>query len=462
MDLDTPETCLLESPEPLDSPYLAPESSLIVSINPLTPDQSSQLGEGIGTLSFVLKNQQPECFDALVENGISVCSIESVPRTSAGQPMDALSSIAKVAGYRAVVEAVKEIGRFIAPTATASSGPIPAVNVFVIGVGVSLGANVKAFDPRPAVRQQVESLGGEFIEMGISTSETGGYAEELEEDFLLREQKLIAHECKTSNIIISSAAIPGKTAPILITDQALCALPTGSVIVDLSAGSGGNCIATVPDETITTPHGVTIIGDTNITRRMPTQASELYAANVFAILKQFGGGDLDTFNMCPDDPVIGRMVLAKRGVLIEHPPLPNPKPPQEPAEGVPCETILAPTRKHWSRQSIFLLAAVILLAALVGLAIITPRTAAGMDFLRQFFLFVLAIIASVYVTLRVTTGLQSPLMSLTNSITGLVVVGGLLQVARATNPWALSGILAVIAIFLASINLGGGYFVTCL
>ncbi|KAL0224505.1 hypothetical protein P9112_003895 [Eukaryota sp. TZLM1-RC] len=446
------------------------ENAVIISINPLTEDQVEKLPEGSGIVSFIYKYQYPQRLDSMIQQRSTVCAIESVPRTTAAQYMDALTSTAKVAGYRSVIEAVQLLGRFPMQTATAAQ-PIKPITVFVIGVGVAgleaistaraLGANVKAFDPRPAVRDQVISLGAEFIEMGIEVSETGGYAKELEEDFLLREQELIALEMRDVNVVVTSAAIPGKPAPLLITEDALQGMPSGAVIVDLAAGSGGNCMGTVPDETVDVGRNILVIGDTNIARRMPSQASELYSANVVAILKAFGDdppGDVCLFNMDPCNPVIGRMIIVKKGCPVEHPPLPL-APAQEESK---VETVEPPLvkRRYLSPDALFFLIIALLLGALSGLAVATPRTAGGLDFLRQFLLFVLSVIAGVYVTLGVVVGLQSPLMSLTNAITGLVLVGGFIVLSRAADPWSLVGLLASFAILLLAVNLVGGFEVT--
>ena len=387
--------------------------------------------------------------------------MDSVPRISRAQKMDALSSMANIGGYRAVIEAAQHFGRFFTGQITAA-GRIPPAKVLVIGAGVaglsaigtarSLGAIVRAFDTRPEVKEQVESMDGEFLELDFKEegAGVGGYAKVMSPEFIKAEMALFAQQAKDVDIIITTALIPGKPAPKLITAEMVASMKPGSVIVDLASEQGGNCELTVPTEVVKR-HGVTIIGYTDLPSRLATQSSQLYATNLRHLLA----------DMCPqkdgvlvvdfaDEVVRGATVV--KGHEITWPP-PPPKlsaaPAAKPSAPVPGKRDEAKNARNPVGP---LVAMALAAAALFGVGAVAPQ-----DFLAHFTVFVLACFIGYMVVWNVTASLHTPLMSVTNAISSIIILGAILQ---AGSPDPAVKWIARVTITLASINIAGGFAVT--
>jgi NAD(P) transhydrogenase subunit alpha len=273
-------------------------TALVLKVQPPTPEEVVRLVQGATLVSFLYPESNPETFTALERGRVTALAMESVPRIARAQKMDALSSMANLAGYKAVLEAANAFGRFF-PLLMTAAGTIPPAHVLVIGAGVAglsaivtarrLGAVVRAFDPRPAVKEQVQSLGARFLDLDLEAGETaGGYAVAQSEEFLRRERELLAAQMDEVDVVIATALIRGQPAPVLITDEMLRAMKPGSVVVDLAVEQGGNCAGSRPDEVVSV-HGATVIGWTNFPARMPVHASTLYSRNVQHLVNHLWG-----------------------------------------------------------------------------------------------------------------------------------------------------------------------------
>ena len=442
------------------------EADLILKVrapmpNPsLGADEADLLKEGARLISFIWPAQNKDLVDRLAKRKATVLAMDAVPRITRAQKLDALSAMANIAGYRAVIEAASLYGRFLGGQITAAGRVRPA-NVLVIGAGVaglaavgtarSLGAVVKAFDTRPAVREQVESLGGQFVtfEFAESGEGEGGYAKQVSDAYLAAEQEFIAGLAKDADIVITTALVPGKPAPKLVTSGAVVAMRTGSVIVDLAAEQGGNCALTEPDRVVE-KYGVTIIGSTDLTSRLARQASELYAANIANLLEDVTHDGSFTLDL--GDEVQRGMLVLKDGALMWPPPrsevraaAPLPKAPA-PAAAVPAPKP-GPSRGLGAAGTTA--AAVIL--ALLGLY-------APPALIPHLTVFLLACVVGYHVVWDVTPALHTPLMSVTNAISGIIVLGGMLLTAGPSL--RLGSVLAAIAVLVASVNVAGGFLVT--
>lgn len=414
-------------------------------------------------MSFVWPGQNPELLEQLASRRVDVVAIDSVPRISRAQKLDALSSMANIAGYRAVVEAAQHFGRFFGGQITAA-GKIPPAKVLVIGAGVAglsaigaaknMGAIVRAFDTRPAVKEQVESMNAEFLMLDFDEADgegAGGYAKVMSEEFIAAEMALFREQASEVDIIITTALIPGKPAPELITEDMVERMKPGSVIVDLAAEQGGNCALTEPD-TLVEHDGVTIIGYTDLPSRLAAQSSQLYATNLRHLLAELcpaGDGQL-TINM--GDEVIRGATVVKDGEVTWPPPEPEPAPaPREPASAAAPPPPAAPARRmpRWLGPS--------LAAGLGGLALLGLGQVAPASFMQHFTVFVLACFVGYMVVWNVTPALHTPLMSVTNAISSIIIIGALIQVSSSSAPimW-----IAVITVLLTSINIAGGFAVT--
>ncbi|MGR5165662.1 Re/Si-specific NAD(P)(+) transhydrogenase subunit alpha [Vibrio astriarenae] len=425
-------------------------------------DEFSQLNEGATLISFIWPAQNPELMEQLANKNINVLAMDSVPRISRAQALDALSSMANIAGYRAVVEAAHEFGRFFTGQITAA-GKVPPAKVFVAGAGVaglaaigaagSLGAIVRAFDVRPEVAEQVESMGAEFLTLDYqeNSGSGDGYAKEMSDEFNKKAAELYAAQAQDVDIIITTALIPGKPAPKLVTKEMVDSMKAGSVIVDLAAANGGNCEYTVADQVITTENGVKIIGYTDMVGRLPTQSSQLYATNLVNLLKLLCKEKDGNINIDFEDVVQRGVTVVKEGEITwPAPPIQVSAQPEVKVEPVQPK---AEAKTEEPASPVKKLAAIGAgLAAFGWIASVAPAA-----FLTHFTVFVLACIIGYYVVWNVTHALHTPLMSVTNAISGIIIVGALLQIGQGNG---VVSFLAFIAVLIASINIFGGFTVT--
>lgn len=416
------------------------------------------LPEGKTLISFIYPAQNAELLEKLATRHATVLAMDAVPRISRAQKMDALSSMANIAGYRAVIEAANQFGRFFTGQITAA-GKVPPAKVMVIGAGVaglaaigaarSLGAIVRAFDTRPVVKEQVESLGAEFLELEFEEDGTGqgGYAKTMSPEFIKAEMELFADQAQQVDIIITTALIPGKTAPVLITREMVESMRGGSVVVDMAAEQGGNCEVTRPGE-IYRYNGVTIVGLTDLPSRMAAQSSQLYGTNLCHLLSDMGGGEKYTIDR-QNEVVRGALVL-HNGELT----YPAPKPAAPPVPPAPTSPMMqAAVASASSSNTSNILLPVLMGAALVGIGISAPPS-----FLSHLTVFVLACFVGWQVIWNVKPALHTPLMSVTNAISGIIIVGGMLQISGELT--SATTILGAIAIFIGTINIAGGFLVT--
>ncbi|HEX5100542.1 MAG TPA: Re/Si-specific NAD(P)(+) transhydrogenase subunit alpha [Polyangiaceae bacterium] len=446
------------------------QADIVLKVQP--PESNAELGHEADLLresgvlvSFLWPAKNKELVEKLATRKATVLAMDQVPRVTRAQKMDALSSMANIAGYRAVIEAASFYGRFFTGQMTAA-GKVPPAKVLVIGAGVAglaavgaargLGAIVRAFDTRAEVREQVQSLGAEFLEVSLQEegSGVGGYAKEMSPEFIAAEMALFLRQAKEVDIIITTALIPGKPAPILITEDMVAAMRPGSVIVDLGAEQGGNCALTQPGEVVT-KNGVTIVGYVDLPSRLAPTASQLYSSNLTHLLADMGGAK--SWHVDLDDPVVRGALVLKDGELM----WPPPKPPAQPAKPViearrPSVPPPPPVAKggHGAAKeptSIWVLLAA--LGALLLSGAFAPR-----EFVAHLTVFVLACFIGWQVIWNVTPALHTPLMSVTNAISGIIVVGGMLQLSGGLDhPVTLLGAVAVL---VATINIAGGFLVT--
>ncbi|EMK6890694.1 Re/Si-specific NAD(P)(+) transhydrogenase subunit alpha [Vibrio cholerae] len=435
---------------------------LILKVNAPSDGEIALLKEGATLVSFIWPAQNPALMEKLSSKNINVLAMDAVPRISRAQALDALSSMANIAGYRAVVEAAHEFGRFFTGQITAA-GKVPPAKVFVAGAGVaglaaigaagSLGAIVRAFDVRPEVKEQVQSMGAEFLEVNFQeTAGSGdGYAKEMSDEFNRKAAELYAAQAKDVDIIITTALIPGKPAPKLITKEMVDSMKAGSVIVDLAAANGGNCEYTVKDQVITTDNGVKVIGYTDMVGRLPTQSSQLYATNLVNLLKLLCKEKDGNIDINFEDVVLRGVTVVKAGEITwPAPPIQVSAQPQQKAKVQPTKA----QKKEPEPTSP--------VKKLVGLAVgvglfAWVASVAPAAFLGHFTVFVLACVVGYYVVWNVTHALHTPLMSVTNAISGIIVVGALLQIGQGSG---IVTFLAFIAVLIASINIFGGFTVT--
>ncbi|SPA43032.1 pyridine nucleotide transhydrogenase (proton pump), alpha subunit [Cupriavidus taiwanensis] len=450
----------------VDAASLWASVDVVVKVRPpqvhpsLGVEEAALLKKHAALIGFVWPAQQMPMLERLAQRGATVLAMDCVPRISRAQKLDALSSMANMAGYRAVIEAAHAFGRPFAGQITAA-GKIPPARVLVIGAGVaglaaigaarSLGAVVRAFDTRPVVRQQIESLGAEFLTVEIEEdgSGSGGYAKEMSPAFIEAEMRLFAEQAREVDIIITTALIPGKPAPKLLEAGTVGLMRAGSVVVDLAAEQGGNCVLTVPGESVRRD-GVTIIGYTDLPSRMAAQASQLYGTNIRHLLSELTPGKDGQLVVDMDDEMIrGATVLHQGAVTWPPPPLTVAVPQQQAPAEVPAPAEAAPPR---SRTGTTLMALALAAAALLGLGAVAPP-----PFMAHFTVFVLAIFVGYQVVWNVTAALHTPLMSVTNAISGIIVVGALVQLGK---PSLLTAVIAGCAVLVATINIAGGFLVT--
>ncbi|OGT90455.1 MAG: NAD(P) transhydrogenase subunit alpha [Gammaproteobacteria bacterium RIFOXYA12_FULL_61_12] len=424
--------------------------------------ETDLLREGGNLISFIWPAQNPELMEKLKARQATVLAMDSVPRISRAQKLDALSSMANIAGYRAVVEAANNFGRFFTGQVTAA-GKVPPAKILIIGAGVaglaaigaanSMGALVRAFDTRPEVKEQVESMGAEFLMLEFKESDDGspntGYAKTMSKEFIEAEMKLFAEQAMEVDIIITTALIPGKRAPELITAGMVESMKDGSVIVDLAAEQGGNCALTEPGKVVV-KHGVSIVGYTDLPSRMAAQSSQLYGTNLVHLLSDLTPEKNGEINVNMQDDVIRGATVVKAGEITWPPPpiqvsaAPKPKP----ATAAPPQPVKE-EKKDGLGGVIGLGIGGLLLAALGQ---VSPP-----EFLSHFTVFLLACFVGYMVIWNVTPALHTPLMSVTNAISGIIVIGALLQISSAGG---LVVGLAFVATLIATINIAGGFLVT--
>ena len=435
-------------------------ADIVFHLNPPTDDEIAKLRDGSTLISMLRPALDPELLDKLAARDITAMAMEAVPRISRAQSLDVLSSMANIAGYRAVIEAANVFGRFFTGQVTAA-GKVPPAKVLVVGAGVaglaaigaagSLGAIVRATDPRPEVADQVKSMGGEYLAIESPEVEVSatGYAKEMGDDYKQREAALYAEQAKDVDIIITTALIPGKPAPRIITEEMVASMKPGSVLVDLAAANGGNIAGSVPDQVVTTAGGVTIIGYTDLAGRLPGQASQLYGTNLVNLLKLMTPGKDGQLVLDWDD-VVQRSVTVARHREKTWPPPPVQVSAAPTAAPKAAAAVVAEKQPMSAGRKYGFVAA-------IG-AVLFLVTAAAPEALRMnITVFVLALVIGYYVIGNVHHALHTPLMSVTNAISSVIIVGALLQIGRADT---IVTILAFGAILLASINIFGGFAVT--
>lgn len=450
-----------------DVAKLYQQADILLKINapldehPLTQQsETAMIKSGAVWISFLAPAQSADLLTHFSESAIDAIALEAIPRISRAQKMDVLSSMANIAGYRAVIEAAHNFGRFFTGQVTAA-GKVPPAKVLVIGAGVaglaaigaakSLGAVVRAFDTRLEVKDQVTSLGGQFLTVDLEEdgAGAGGYAKEMSKEFIAAEMQLFMEQAQEVDIIITTALIPGRPAPKLITEEMVQAMRPGSVIVDLAAPNGGNCACTVKDE-VTVKHGVTLVGYTNLAARAANLASTLLANNILRLMEHLCPQQDGTLSFDLDDEITrGCTVVHQKSVLW---PPPAPKLSATPKPAVATESAPEPQAAPRKAQPIALYW-LIAGALLLGLGQVAPA-----DFMAHFTVFVLAVFVGWQVIWNVSHSLHTPLMSVTNAISGIVIVGSLVQVSGSGSP--LVTLLAGIGILFATINIAGGFFVT--
>jgi len=442
-------------------------SDVILKVNAPSDEEISRLRPGAILASLLAPALSPHLVERLTAQGVTALAMDAVPRISRAQSLDVLSSMANIAGYRAVVEAAHEFGSLFTGQVTAA-GKVPPAKVLVVGAGVaglaaigtanSLGAIVRAFDARAEVGEQVESMGAEFLRIEVEDEgpSATGYAKEMGEDFNRKAAELYAEQAKDVDIIITTALIPGRPAPRLITADMVASMRPGSVIVDMAAANGGNVEGSVADEMVVSDNGVRIIGYTDLAARLPTQASQLYGTNLVNLMKLLTPGKDGRLVLDFDDVVQRNMTVARDGELLWPPPAiqVSAAPLAQSPAGKQVTKEPEPPKDPRRRYAGMAIGAVVFAA----IAAVSPAS-----FLGHFTVFALAVVIGYYVIGNVHHALHTPLMSVTNAISGIIVVGALLQLGSArTSPSSqlVILVLAFVATLIASINIFGGFTVT--
>ena len=436
------------------------QSDIVMKVRGPDEAEADLLKSGQALISFLWPAQNEDLLNRLNGKGVTALAMDSIPRISRAQKMDALSSMANIAGYRAVVEAAQHFGRFFTGQITAA-GKVPPAKVLVIGAGVaglaaigaakSMGAIVRSFDTRPEVKEQIESMDAEFLMLdfeGEDGSGEGGYAKVMSDEFIAAEMALFAEQAKDVDIIITTALIPGRPAPKLITAEMVESMKDGSVIVDLAAEQGGNCELTRPNECYE-HNGVTIIGYTDMASRLATQSSQLYATNLRHLLTDMTPEKDGNLVVDFDDEVVRGATVCREGEITWPPP-----PPQISAAPPKPAPVPAPVKAEPKKKSV---AGPIIGMVVAGIALLAMGSVAPEDFMAHFTVFVLACFVGYMVIWNVTAALHTPLMSVTNEISSIIVIGALIQVSSDTP---LIKWIAVGTVLITSINIFGGFAVT--
>jgi NAD(P) transhydrogenase subunit alpha len=440
------------------------QSDIVLKVKEPSMEEVDLMKEGLVMLSYLWPAQNQPLLQKLADKKVNAVAMDAIPRISRAQKMDVLSSMANIAGYRAVIEGSYHFGRFLNGQITAA-GKVEPAKVLVIGAGVaglaaigaanSLGAIVRAFDTRKEVAEQIESMGASFLTVEIEEdgATSSGYSKEMSKEFIEAEMKLFLEQAKEVDIIITTAQIPGRPAPKLILDYHVAAMKPGSVIVDLAASSGGNCVETKNGEIYTTPNGVTIVGKLS---QLPAQASQLYGNNLCHLLDDMGKAEKWKIDM--EDAVVSRAMVTYNG-KINWPPAPLPVSPtaggaNKKASPPTAEEIKLSDEAKSKKAS----ASMLIRLGVVGALLFLVGRFAPPEFIQHFTVFVLAVFVGWQLISNVSHSLHTPLMAVTNAISGIIVIGGLLQTTDdIMNPMT---ILAFIAILVASINIVGGFVVT--
>ncbi len=471
-----------------DAKALLASADVVLKVRAPSPGEIAMLKAGAFLVSFVMPAQNPELLKQLAAAKVSTLALDAIPRTTRAQKMDVLSSMANLAGYRAVVEAAAAFSRPFTGQITAA-GKMPPAKIMIIGAGVAglaaigagraLGAIVRAFDTRPEVKDQITSMGAEFLELNFHEDGTGegGYAKVMSPEFIKAEMELFANQAKEVDIIITTALIPGVKAPVLITAPMVESMRRGSVIVDMAAEQGGNCELTRPGQ-VAVVHGVSIIGFTDLASRMASQASQLLGNNMFNLIESMSGkakDDFHGFHIDLEDDIV-RPALVTHGSDVTWPPPKKdvpvgaaksaPKIAATTASNISAATIQAPESQSKSKSksghgaksgpakgskvAVFWLIASGILWWL--------GTVAPAEFLNHLTVFILACFIGWQVVWNVTPALHTPLMSVTNAISGIIVVGAMLQISGPMDQ--ISTWLAAVAVLVATINISGGFLVT--
>lgn len=438
-------------------------SDVVTTVAAPTPEQVATLTPGATSVAMMAPAANPDLVASLAERGVTALALDAVPRISRAQALDVLSTLSNVAGYRAVIEAAEEYGGMFTGQVTAA-GKTPPANVFIIGAGVaglaaigaaaSLGAQVRAFDVRPEVGEQIESMGAQFVQAATAQQEVSsdGYARELTAEQEALTAAMYAEETAKADIVITTALVRGQ-APRTITAEMVAAMRPGSVIVDLAASGGGNCELTVPGEKVVTPNGVVILGWTDLTSRMPQHTSQLFGTNVVHLMALLTPGKDGQLVLDLDDVVQRGMTVAHGGeVLWPPPPVQVSAAPVVEAAPAPVEVDPAEVARKAQLRSRRTTVAAALATVLVTLGL----SYAPSSFLGHFTVFALAVIVGYYVISNVSHSLHTPLMAQTNAISGIILVGALLQIGSDS---ALVSTLAFVAATVASINIFGGFLV---
>ena len=436
-------------------------ADIILKVRPPEGEQAAGLKDSQTLISFLYPGQHPELLEQLTGSGGTALAMDSVPRISRAQKMDALSSMANIAGYRAVVEAAQHFGRFFTGQITAA-GKVPPAKVMVIGAGVaglaaigaakSMGAIVRAFDTRPEVKEQVESMDAEFLMLDFEDEDgsgEGGYAKVMSDEFIKAEMALFAEQAKDVDIIITTALIPGKPAPKLITADMVESMKDGSVIVDLAAEQGGNCELTEPGEVVVR-NGVSIIGYTDLPSRLAAQSSQLYGTNLRHLLTDMTPEKDGNLVLDLEDEVVRGATVCTGGETLWPPPAPK----ISAAPAAKAEPAPAPEAREEKKPNVMgaVIGMVVAGLALLGLGAVAPPS-----FMAHFTVFVLACFVGYMVIWNVTAALHTPLMSVTNAISSIIVIGALLQIS---SDVPLIKWIAVGTVLITSVNIFGGFAVT--
>jgi len=462
-------------------------AAVVLKLRAPTDVEVDRLEAGTTLISFLWPAQNPALVERLAARGVTALAMDRIPRTTRAQKMDALSSTANLVGYRAVVEAAAQYGSFFTQQITAA-GKVPPAKVLIIGAGVAglaaigtargLGAVVRAFDTRAAVREQVQSLGAEFLEVNLAEDGDGGggYAKEMSPAFIEAEMALFMEQAKQVDVVITTALIPGKRAPILWPKTHVEAMKPGSVVIDLAAEQGGNCEVTRADEVVV-HNGVKVVGYTDYASRLATTASNLYATNLVHLLTDLGGAAQWDVNL--EDEILRGATVIKGGEVLPPPPpvQPSPQGAAKPAAAAPAATPAppkpapAPAKSHGGGHAPAPEAPGSgVMPAAIGLALAALwvwlrfqsggelASAATTTFLQHLTVFVLACFVGWQVVWNVTAALHTPLMSVTNAISGIILLGGMLQAKG--DPLSPATLLGTAAILFAVINVAGGFLVT--
>ncbi|MEE2621983.1 MAG: Re/Si-specific NAD(P)(+) transhydrogenase subunit alpha [Pseudomonadota bacterium] len=445
------------------------EADVIAKVNAPSKIEQSKLQKKQVLISFIWPAQNNSLLENLQKKGVTSIAMDMVPRISRAQKMDALSSMSNIAGYRAVVEATNNFDRFLTGQITAA-GKVPPAKVLVIGAGVaglaaigtsvSLGAIVRAFDVRPEVAEQIESMGAEFLMLdfdeGADGSETGGYAAPSSPEFREKQLECFRKQADEVDIVITTALIPGMDAPKLWLKEFVDKMKPGSVIVDLAAEKGGNCDLTKPGDKIVTKNNVTIVGYTDFPSRMASQSSTLYSTNIRHMIDDLTPKKDGKININMKDDVIRGSTVTHNGEITFPPPPPKvqaiakqaPKPVEKTPEDIKAEEVEA-FRKNTIQQTILL--------CIGGLFMFVIGNYAPSEFMQHMIVFALACFVGFQVIWNVSHALHTPLMAVTNAISGIIIIGAVLQMT--SESW-IAIILAAISVLISTINIVGGFLVT--